>query len=192
MMCRETYLVLILILLGGGCGRKSAPPQAQTARASKAPTARAPSRAPQVSQKAAAVALQPAVVINPAEAKDPVGAARLFLQAIATAQYDGAVALCVPGKFTAQGFRGMALTFQMDKASLGQAWAGGKVAAVVTGFVPTKQGTVAGAVWGLKLVPAEGGHWSIRDVDFLPNQQAVDKYLAAFREGEPDARSIPL
>jgi hypothetical protein len=192
MMCRETCLVLILVVWGGGCGRKSPPPQAQTDQTKKASAARAPTRVPQVSQKAAAVAPQPAVVINPAEAKDPVAAARLFFQAVSTAQYDGAVALCVPGKFTAQGFRGMALTFQMDKASLGQVWVGSKVAAVVTDLVPTKQGAVAGAVWGLKLVPTEGGHWSVRDMDFLPNQEAADKYLAMFREGEPDAKSVPL
>jgi hypothetical protein len=188
MMCRETCLVLVLVLLGGGCGRKSPPPQAQTAQTKKAPAA----RAPQVSRKAAPVAPQPAVVINPADAKDPVVAARLFLQAVATAQYDGAVALCVPGKFTAQAFRQMALTFQMDKALLGQVWVGSKVAAAVTDLVPTKQGAVAGAVWGLKLVPTEGGHWSVRDMDFLPNQQAADKYLATFREDEPDAKSVPL
>lgn len=192
-MCRRMCLVLVLILCGGGCGRKSTPPQApmpKTGKTSQAPAARTPTRAAQVPQKD--VAPQPPVVISPTEAKDPVAAARLFLHAITTAQYDRAVALTVPGKFTAQGFMRMALTFQMEKAFLNQAWAGSKVAAVVTDLVPTKQGAVAGAVWGLKLVPTEGGHWSVRDMDVLPNGEAADKYLAAFREGEPDAKSVPL
>jgi hypothetical protein len=189
-MCRKMCLAVVLILLGGGCGRKSTPPQTQTLKTNKTPAATAPTRAPQVSPKAVAPA--PAVAISPADAKDPVAASRLFLKAITTAQYDQAVALCVPGKFTAQGFKQMALTFQMDKAFLGQVWAGSKVAAAVTDFVPTKQGTVAGAIWALKLVPGEGGHWSVRDVDFLPNQESADKYLATFREGEPDAKSVPL
>jgi hypothetical protein len=90
------------------------------------------------------------------------------------------------------GFKRMTLIFQMDKAFLGQACVGSKVAAVVTDFVPTRQGAVAGTIWGLKLVPAAGGHWSVRDMDFLPNQESADKYLATFREGEPDAKSVPL
>lgn len=189
-MYRRMCLVLVLILFGGGCGRKNTPPQVQTAKTNKAPKVAAPTRAPQVSEKA--VTPEPAVTIGPTEAKDPVAAARLFLQAITTAQYDRAVALCVPGKFTAQAFKQMALTFQMDKAFLGQACAGSKVAAIVTDFVPTKRGAVAGAILGLKLVPAEGEHWSVRDMDFLPNQEAADKYLATFREGEPDAKPVPL
>ncbi len=196
-MYRQMCLVLVLTLCGSGCGRKSAPPQTQTAQtnkqtaqARKTPAMAAPTRAPQVSEQV--VAPRPAVVISPTEAKDPVEASRLLLQAITTAQYDRAVALCVPGKFTAPGFKQMALAFQMDKAFLGQACVGSKVAAVVTDFVPTKQGAVAGAVWGLKLVPTEGGHWSVRDMDFLPHQEAADQYLATFREGEPDAKSVPL
>lgn len=189
-MYRQMCLVLVLVLFGSGCGRKSTPPQAQTSKANQTPAAAVPTRAPEASGQA--VAPQPAVAVSPTEAKDPVAASRLFLRAITTAQYDQAVALCVPGKFTAQGFKQMALTFQMDKAFLGQACVGSKVAAVVTDFVPTKRGAVAGAIWGLKLVPAEGGHWSVRDMDFLPDQAAADQYLALFRDGEPDAKPVPL
>jgi hypothetical protein len=189
-MCRRMCLVLAVVILGVGCGRKSTPPPAQEVKTQKAPAARVPASAPRTPEQPAAP--RPAVVIDPMEARDPVAAARLFLQAITTAQYDRAVALCVPGKFTAQGFMQMALAFQMDRAFLGQAWAAGKLAAVVTDFVPTKQGAVTGAMWGLKLVPTEGGHWRVRDMDFLPNQEAVDKYLTMFREGEPDAKAVPL
>jgi hypothetical protein len=134
----------------------------------------------------------PVAALSPTEVKDPVAVARQFLDAVAAGEYDRAVALCVPDKFAAQGFAQMNLAFQMDKAAIAQVWAGSKQAAVVTDLIPTKQGAVAGALWGLKLVSAEEGRWRIREMDFLPDPQAVDKYLAMFREAEPDAKSIQL
>jgi len=190
-MHREICLVLVTALLLCGCVRRSVPPKAPPAKEQKAPAKPAQSSVPKVPERA--VAPKPPVpALSPTEARDPVAVARRFLDAVAAGEYDRAVALCVPDKFTAQGFAQMNLAFQMDKAAIAQVWAGSQQAAVVTDLVPTKQGAVAAALWGLKLVRAEEGCWRIRDVDVLPDLQAVEQYLALFCEAEPDAKSIPL
>ncbi len=190
-MYREICLGLVVALLLGGCVRKSAPPKAPPAKVQKAPAKPVPTSAPRA--PAQAVAPKPAVVaLSPTEARDPVTVARRLLDALAGGQYDQAAALCTPDKLTARGLAQMCLAFQVDQAAVAQGWAGSKQAVVVTNLVPVKQGAIAGAMWTLQLVPAEEGRWYICAIECLPDEPAVDKYLATFRVAEPDAKSLPL
>jgi hypothetical protein len=188
-MCREICLGLAVALLLGGCVRKSPPPKTPPAKVQKAPAKSVPARAPKAPEPA--VAPKPAVAaLSATEARDPVAVARWFLTALTGGKYNQAAALCTPDKLTARGLAQMSLAFQMDQATVAQVWAGSRQAVAVTNLVPLKQGPLTGALWALQLVTADEGHWRIRAIDYFPDAPTADKYLATFREAEPDAKPL--
>lgn len=197
-MYREICLVLVVALLLGGCVRKQTPPQAKTAKTQQTPAgpvktaAPKTTKAPQTSKSVETPKPSTSSTATaPVEAGHPIVAvARQFLHAVGAGDAGRAIALCTSDKVAAQGLAQMNLAFQMDQADVTQAWLGAKRAAVITNFIPTKQGSVAGAWWSLSLVAAEEGRWRISEMSFLPDESTVEKYLAAFRAAEPNAKSI--
>jgi hypothetical protein len=172
-MVRGLCLILIAVLFICGCPRKDTPRAAQT------PEAQPP-------------AVEPAEGNEPAppKAEHPLLAAtRAFLNALEAGNYRRALSLSVPGELTEQGLTGMHEAFQWNKATFTQAWLGAEQSAVITNFVPARQGSLT-AAWAINLVAAENGRWLVRLIDVMPTQQMIDAYLAAFHEVAPDAKSI--
>ena len=173
-MGRGLCPILIAVLFICGCPRKDAPRAAQT------PDAQPP-------------AVQPAESNAPtpiAKAEHPLLAAtRAFLNALEAGNYRRALSLSVPGELTEQGLAGMHEAFQWSQATFTQAWLGTEQSAVITSFVPARQGSLA-AAWAINLVATEDGRWLVRLTDVMPTQEMIDAYLAAFHEVAPDAKSI--
>jgi hypothetical protein len=173
-MGRGLCSILIAVLLAGGCSRKDTPRAAQTPEAQPS-------------------AVQPAESNAPAEtvkAEHPIVATtRQFFTALARGNYGRALALSVPGEFTEQQLKGMNATFQWDQATFAQAWLGAEQSAVITAPVPNKQGS-ASVTWAVNLVASQDSRWLVRLADWLPNQEMLEGYLAAFHEVAPDAKSI--
>jgi len=177
-MCRGLSLVLVVALSLGGCAKKNAGRETETAQAppseSDAPVTPAESNAPAESVKA----------------EHPILATtRQFFAALAKGNYRRALALSVPGEFTEQQLKGMNATFQWDQATFAQAWLGTEQSAVITAPVPNKQDS-ASVIWAINLVASQDGRWLVRLADWLPNQEMLAGYLAAFHEVAPDAKSI--
>jgi hypothetical protein len=116
-------------------------------------------------------------------------ATRAFLNALDTGNYRWALSLSVPGEFTEQGLIGMHNAFQWSQATFTQAWLGAEQSAVITSFVPAREGSVS-AAWAINLVATEDGRWLVRLTDVMPTQQMIEAYLSAFHEVAPDAKSI--
>jgi len=173
-MGRGLCSILIAVLFVCGCSKKDAPRRAQ------APEAEPPA-------------------VKPAESNAPAPAAkdehpllattRAFLNALEVGNYRRALSLSVPGELTEQGLMGMHTAFQWSKATFTQAWLGAEQSAVITNFVPARQGS-ATAAWAINLVAAEDGRWLVRLTDVMPTQQMIEGYLAAFHEVAPDAKAI--
>jgi hypothetical protein len=173
-MYRGLCLVLIVALCLCGCTKKDSERETETAETALPPVRPAESNTP----------------APPAKTEHLIVATvRQFVNAIATGNYDRALALSVPGEFTQQGLAGMHEAFQWDQVTFTQAWLGAEQSAVITDFIPTAQGS-ATAAWAFNLVAAEDGRWLVRLGDMLPNQQMMDDYLAAFHEVAPNAKSI--
>ncbi len=173
-MGRGLCSILTTVLFVSGCPRKDAPHAAPT------PEAQPP-------------ALQPAESNAPALAtrdEHPLLATtRAFLHALEAGNYRRALSLSVPGELTEQGLVGMHNAFQWSQATFTQAWLGTEQSAVITSFVPARQGSLT-AAWAINLVAAEDGRWLVRLADVMPTQQMIDAYLAAFHEVAPDAKSL--
>ncbi len=173
-MGRGLCSILIAVLFVGGCSKKDTP------RAAQAPDA------------------QPSAVV-PAESNAPALAAkdehpllattRAFLNALEAGNYRRALSLSVPDELTEQGLKGMHNAFQWSQATFTQAWLGTEQSAVITSFIPAREGSVT-AAWAINLVAAEDGRWLVRLTDVMPTQQMIDAYLAAFHEVAPDAKAI--
>jgi hypothetical protein len=173
-MVRGLCLILIAVLFICGCPRKDTPRAAQT-----------PEAQPSAAQPAESNA--PALV---AKTEHPLLAAtRAFLNALEAGNYRRALSLSVPGELTEQGLTGMHEAFQWNEATFTQAWLGAEQSAVITNFVPAREGSLT-AAWAINLVAAENGRWLVRLIDVMPTQQMIDAYLAAFHEVAPDAKSI--
>jgi hypothetical protein len=177
-MHRGLCVVLSAAAFLCGCGRKDAPAEPNTATVQTPRTSEPPveSNAPD----------------SPATSEHPiVTVTREFLQAVTTGNYSRALARSVPGEVTQQGLMGLREAFQWDQAVFTQVWAGAEQAAVITSFIPARQGT-ATVAWAFNLVATEDGHWLVRLYDPLPNQQIVEDYLAALHEVAPDAKAVDL
>lgn len=171
-MHRGLCLAWIVALTLCGCPKKDAPPEARTAQAPPAGLAESNEPTP------------------PAESKHPVvTTAREFVNTLAAGKYNRTLALSIPGEITLQGLLGMHEAFQWDQATFTQIWVGAEQAAVITSFIPAKQGTVF-AAWALNLVVIQDGRWLVRLVDMLSTPQVVEDYVAAFQEVAPGAQSI--
>jgi len=173
-MVRGLGLILMVAFVGCGCAKKDTPPPTQAVKTPPAPAAPAESNTP----------------APPLKTEHPIVATtRQFVNAIVAGNYQRALSLTVPGEFTQQSLAGMREAFQWDQATFAQAWLGTEQSAVVTNFVPAKQGPITVA-WGFNLVAAEDGRWLVRLADVLSTQQMVTDYLAAFREVAPEAKSV--
>jgi len=173
-MHRGLCLAWIVALTLCGCSKKEEPSRTQTVEAQPSPAQPPQSNEPNTS----------------AESKHPVvTTAREFLNTLAAGKYNRTLALSIPGEITLQGLLGMHEAFQWDQATFTQIWVGAEQAAVITSFIPAKQGTVS-AAWALNLVVIQDGRWLVRLVDMLSTPQVVEDYVAAFQEVAPGAQSI--
>ncbi len=179
-MRRGLALVLVVVLFLCGCAKKDTGRQTETVQAPPGE-----SNTPVVPAEPVKLALSEA---NGAE-HPIVAATRQFFTALAKGNYSRALALSVPDEFTEQQLMGMNATFQWDQATFAQAWVGTEQAAVITAPVPNKQGSAA-VTWAINLVACEDGRWLVRLADWLPNQERLEGYLAAFHEVAPDAKSV--
>ena len=79
---------------------------------------------------------------------------------------------------------------RVDQAKVRETHVGSQRAAVVTEEIaPHVEGQMRTGCWGVSLLK-QGKKWLIDDFDFLPNDKAIAKYLAKFREQEPNADRI--
>ena len=111
---------------------------------------------------------------------------REFLKATASGDFDRAVGLSTRGEFKREGLAEVAKSFDLSKADIAEALVGAANAAVLTQRLAAR-GEAKPGQFGFHLV-SEHDRWLIRDVDFLPDDQAAEKWLADFRELEPGAR----
>ena len=177
-MVRGFCLALIVALSLGGCTKKETPRDTGTAEVQPpaAPPVEAESDAPD----------------SPAKSEHAIlTTVREFLNAATAGNYSRALSLSVPGEITQQSLMGMRVAFQWDQAKFTQAWLGAAQSAVITNFIPAKQGSVTVA-WAFNLVATEDGRWLVRLGDVLSTPQIVEDYVAAFRQVAPDAKPIEL
>jgi hypothetical protein len=173
-MDRGLCAILIAGLLICGCSKKDTPRAAQTAEAQPSTVGPAESNAPALAAK---------------DEHPLLAATRAFLNALEVGNYRRALSLSVPGEFTEQGLMGMHNAFQWSQATFAQAWVGAEQSAVITSFIPAREGSVT-AAWAINLVAAEDGRWLVRLIDVMPTQQMIDAYLAAFHEVASDAKAL--
>jgi len=171
-MCRGLSLILVVALFLCGCAKKDT------------------GREPETAQAPPGESNTPVTPAETVKAEHPmVATTRQFFAALARGNYSRALALSVPGEFSEQQLMGMSAAFQWDQATFAQAWLGTEQSAVITAPVPNKQGS-ASVTWAINLVACEDGRWLVRLADWLPNQEKLEGYLAAFHEVAPDAKSI--
>lgn len=121
----------------------------------------------------------------PAE-HDVVSTVREFLKAIDGGDYDRAIELGTPNEFKREGLSKVNEAFHLDKAEIIEAYVGNENAAVLTNSIPWPSGTFQ---FGYSLVKKDE-RWLIRDVDMLPNNEAVQKWLTGFKGVEPNAERV--
>ena len=113
--------------------------------------------------------------------------AEAFYQAIAEGNDAAAQLISEEGEFP-RGFGRVRETLDLAKGKIDKAWADNKNACAVTTFMPLKGRDGQGA-FGLGLRRA-GNRWIVRDFDWLPDQQAMDKFIAGFRQVAPTAALV--
>jgi hypothetical protein len=113
-----------------------------------------------------------------------------FLKAIDGGDYDHAIELGTPNEFKREGLIKFNEIFELDQAKVLEAYVGNKQAAVLTSTIPAQAPARTGQ-FGYSLLRNEDG-WLIRDSDFLPNNEAVEKWLSGFRSVEPDAERVAV
>ncbi len=115
-----------------------------------------------------------------------VATVREFVKAIDDGEYDHAIGLSTPNEFKREGLVEVNGAFDLAKTEIAEAFAGYENAAVLANPIPGPSGTVQ---FGYSLT-RNGDHWLIRDVDMLPNNDAVEKWLAGFKGVEPNAKRV--
>ena len=110
-----------------------------------------------------------------------------FYEAVAKGDDAKAQELSREGEFR-QGFDQLRQHMDLAKGRINRVWADSENACAVTTFMPTKdaEGTFA---FGLGLCKVNG-RWIVRDLDALPNQQALDGFVAGFRKLAPTAVEV--
>jgi hypothetical protein len=143
---------------------------------------------------------------DPVLAGEPPEAPRLavdaFLKDLAAGKYDEAYARTTPEYQKAhpkekwkQGFTKLAGTADLSKLMLDQMFATQPTstrearAGGVTGLVETQQKNRK-LGFGFGLV-RQKDKWLIRDIDVLPNANAVHNFIVRFQEVEPGAKEVP-
>jgi len=119
-----------------------------------------------------------------------VSTVREFLTAIDGGDYDRAIGLGIANEFKREGLVKVNEAFELEKAEVIKAYVGNKNAAVLTNAIPT-QTPVQTVQFGYSLVE-NSDRWLIRDVDLLPNNKAVQQWLAGFKSVEPTAKRLVL
>ena len=122
---------------------------------------------------------------TPAE-HEVVSTVREFLKAIDGGDYDRAIGLGTPNEFKREGLVKVNEAFDFDKTEITEAYVGSKNAAVLINSITGPSGT---GQFGYSLLK-NGNRWLIRDVDWLPNNEAVQKWLAGFEGVEPNAKRV--
>jgi len=122
---------------------------------------------------------------TPAE-HEVVSIVREFLKAIDGGDYDRAIGLGTPNEFKREGLVKVNEAFDFDKTEIAKAFVGYENAAVLMNSITTPTGT---GQFGYSLVKSDN-RWLIRDVDMLPNNEAVQKWLAGFERVEPTAKRV--
>jgi hypothetical protein len=110
-----------------------------------------------------------------------------FYAAVAAGEFDRALGLTVPNCYSKETLQELKNLLRLEQAKARETHVGSQRAAVITDEIaPHVEGQMRTGRWGVSLVK-QGKSWLIRDFDFLPNDKAVAKFLAKFREQEPNA-----
>ena len=115
-----------------------------------------------------------------------VSTVREFLKAIDSGDYERAIELGTPNEFKQEGLVKINEAFELDKAEITEAYVGYENAAVLTNSIPASHRT---SQFGYSLIKSDN-RWLIRDVDMLPSDEAVQKWLAGFESVEPNAKRV--
>lgn len=111
---------------------------------------------------------------------------REFFKAIDGGDYDRAIELGTPNEFKKEGLIKTNEAFDFTNVEIAEAYVGIENAAVLTNSVPAPTATIQ---FGLSLVKTSS-RWLIRDVDMLPRDDAIERWLAGFKGVEPNAKRI--
>lgn len=116
-----------------------------------------------------------------------------FCSAVAAGEIEKAQKLLVAGTYSDVELRRLKeiLPFEEAKAHVGTAQFAmltNEIAA--RGEAPARAGArPRKGRWGVSL-QFVAGNWLIRDLTFIPNEEALSKYLEQFRKSEPQAKKI--
>jgi len=122
----------------------------------------------------------------------PTTVTRDFFSALSSRDFDRAGKLVVPERYPTEKLQKLQESLRVEDAKLQEAYAGREQVAVITDAIsPRVEGRGRIGRWGISL-RRQGDVWLIRDMDFLPDAQAVEKYLAGFRKVEPDAQRLEI
>lgn len=111
---------------------------------------------------------------------------RDFLNAVDGGDYDRAIGLGTPDEFKREGLIQVNEAFDFAGIGIAEAFVGEKNAAVLIDSVSGPSGT---GQFGYSLVTSDN-RWLVRDVDWLPTNEAVEKWLDGFKRVEPNAKSV--
>lgn len=113
-----------------------------------------------------------------------------FLKAIDGGDYDHAIELGTPNEFKREELVKFNEHFKLDQAKVLEAYVGNEQAAVLTNTIPAQAPARTGQ-FGYSL-RRNRDRWLIRDSDFLPNDEAVERWLSGFRSVEPVAERVAV
>lgn len=111
---------------------------------------------------------------------------REFLKAIDDGDYEHAIGMGTPNEFKREGLIKVNEAFDFANIDITEAFVGDKNAAVLIDSIPGPSSTVQ---FGYSLVKS-GNQWLVRDVDMLPDNESVKKWLAGFKGVEPTAKRV--
>ncbi len=115
-----------------------------------------------------------------------------FYAAVDAGELDKAEKLTVPKRYPKEKLQKMKDLLRLDQAKVSEAYIGKEQSAIVTDEIaPREEGKGRKGRWGVSLRFVDG-NWLIRDFDFLPDKEAVEKYLEGFRKMEPNAEKAKL
>jgi hypothetical protein len=107
-----------------------------------------------------------------------------------TGDFDRAGKLVAPERYPKDKLQQLKDSLIIEGVTVREAHLGQQQAAVITNDIsPRQEGRGRTGRWGVSL-RKYGESWMVRDLDFLPSDDAVAKYLANFRKVEPSAERI--
>ena len=125
---------------------------------------------------------------DPQRKHEAVKATEDFYAAVNAGEWDKAEKLTVPKRYPREKLQKMKDSLRLDQAKVREAYIGKEQSAIVTDEIaPREEGKGRKGRWGVSLRLVDGT-WLIRDFDFLPDKEAVEKYLQGFRKVEPNAK----